>query len=562
MPVRCSVEHLTYTYPAAPTPALREVAFDVTAGEVALVAGANGAGKSTLLAALAGFAPHFFGGHLEGDVWLDAPSGERLSMRHTPLAEWVTRVGLVFSNPFNQMSGARLTVFEEVAFGLENLGVPPDEIRRRVAAVLDQLGLAALADRSSYALSGGQQQRVAIASILVLEPELLALDEPTAQLDPEGTREVLAALEALSQAQHIVVVATHDLEAFEPLATHGLVLRDGRVARRGAFADVVRQPGLAALGVTPPLSAALESGAWKPWSATPPPFDLTPDDLALPTFLEVRVENVAYRYPEGVEALRSVSLVMKPGQVVALVGRNGAGKTTLSKMLIGLLRPEAGRVLIGEHDARAFSVARLARWVGYVFQNPADQIFKRTVWDEVAFGPRNLGFSPERLKWAVELALAACGLEGLAAAHPYELLPNQRRWVTLASALAMETPVLVLDEPTGGFDRFDHLRLRHLLRALRAAGRTLLLITHDMSLVAEVADQVVVMGEGRVLAEGTPRQILTDDELLARAGLEPPPVVRVGRMLKLPREVCTEEELAKALRDRNGGIWRSGFLGV
>lgn len=549
MSVTCSAEHLTYTYPGSTHPALRGISFDVEAGQVWLVTGANGAGKSTLLAALAGFVPHFFGGHLEGDVWLrDGRFGERLSMRQTPLAEWVTRVGLVFSNPFNQMSGARLTVFEEVAFGLENLGVPPDEIRRRVAAVLERLGLTALADRSPYALSGGQQQRVAIASILVLEPALLVLDEPTAQLDPEGTREVLAALHRLAAAEHMVVLASHDLEAISRLATHGLVLQDGSVAAASPFAEVVQRGNLAALGVTPPLEAALAAGAWQPWSAIPPPFDLTPEDLRVPEAVSVRVEDVYYRYPGGVEALQGVSLVVEPGQVVALVGRNGAGKTTLSKMLNGLLRPDAGRVLVDDHDTRDHPVAWLARSVGYVFQNPADQLFARTVWDEVAFGPRNLGFSPDRLRRAVERALAVCGLEAMGRVHPYELLPNQRRWVTLASALAMETPVLVLDEPTGGFDRFDHLRLRHLLRALRAAGRAVVLITHDMALVAEVADRVVVMGEGRVLAEGAPCDVLTDDELLTSAGLEPPPVVRVGRKLGLPHEVCTEAELALAWR--------------
>ncbi len=534
-----AVHNVTYTYPAAPTPALRDVTFTLEAGEVLLVAGANGAGKSTLLACLAGFAPHFFGGHLEGDVVLDGRS-----VRHTPLAEWVTSVGLVFANPFNQISGARLTVFEEVAFGLENVGVPPDEIRRRVSAILDRLDLTPLAERSPYALSGGQQQRVAIAGVLVLEPTLLALDEPTSQLDPEGKREVLALLSHLAAERHMVAMATHDVEAAYRLATRGMVLHRGRVAGQDSPSALLARSEWPTWGITPPLELALAHGTWAPWSATPPPFSLPAHELALPQELSVRVERVAYRYPTGTEALRGVSLAVEPGQIVALVGRNGAGKTTLSKMLNGLLRPSEGRVRLGPHDAGDHPVARLARWVGYVFQNPADQIFKRTVWDEVAFGPRNLGFPTKRLGQAVERALVLCGLEHLAREHPYDLLPNQRRWVTVAGALAMETPILVLDEPTGGFDRFDHVRLRHLLRALREAGRTIVLITHDMELVAELADRVVIINRGTVMADAPPRQVVADDELLASAGLEPPPAVRASRALRLARVAHTHEELA------------------
>ncbi|MDQ7030727.1 MAG: ABC transporter ATP-binding protein [Ardenticatenia bacterium] len=543
MPTSYTVHNVTYTYPAARLPALREITFSQEAGEVLVVAGANGAGKSTLLATLAGFAPHFFGGHLEGDVYLNGRS-----MCHTPLAEWVTSVGLVFANPFNQISGARLTVFEEIAFGLENIGVPPDEIGRRVNTVIHRLSLTELANRSPYTLSGGQQQRVAIASVLVLEPTLLALDEPTSQLDPEGKRDVLTMLHQIAEGgHHMVVMATHDLEATHRLAARGLILHRGYVVGDAPLPMLLARSEWVQWGITPPLEIALAQGTWRPWSAPPPPFESSADELALPESLPVHVERVSYRYPTGPEALRRVSLRVEPGQIVALVGRNGAGKTTLSKMLNGLLRPSEGQVRLGPHDVSDYPVATLARWVGYVFQNPADQIFKRTVWDEVAFGPHNLGFSTKRLWRAVERALALCGLESLAHAHPYDLLPNERRWVTVASALAMETPILVLDEPTGGFDRFDYIRMCHLLRSLRAAGRTILLITHDMGLVAELADRMVIVDSGTVVADAPPRQVLADDELLAKAGLEPPPTVRASRAMGSSRVAYTEEELVALL---------------
>lgn len=538
---RLTVDRLTYHYPGTEAPAVRDVTTTVEPGVPLLVAGANGAGKSTLLAAMAGFAPHFFHGTITGDVMLDDRS-----MQNTPLAEWVMQVGLVFSDPFNQISGARLTVFEEVAFGLENLGVPPAEIRARVGQILNAFGLAGLAERSPYALSGGQQQRVAIASILVLEPAVLALDEPTSQLDPVGTREVMTVLHDLASAGHAIALATHKIERARDIVGQALILSDGSAARQGPAGAVLDAPDLVSLGVVPPLSTRLHREGGRQLSPRP---DVPVEALQLSESVPVVVENVAFRYPSGVVALRDVSLRLEPGEIIALVGANGAGKTTLSKMLNGLLRPEQGRIHLGDRDTAGRTVAHLARHVGYVFQNPADQLFKRTVREEVAFGPENLGFSPARRDRAIEEALTLCGLDDLADAHPYDLLPSQRRWVAIAGVLAMQTPIMILDEPTGGFDYFEVQRLHRLLQALRVAGRTILLISHDMAFVSELADRVVVMADGRILAAGTPAEILADDTLLAQADLEPPPVVQLARRLGVPTTITREAELFAALGD-------------
>lgn len=550
------VDRLSYAYPDTDLPALRDLSFSIAPGELMLLLGANGAGKSTLCYALAGFVPHFFNGEIEGEITLDGHS-----MRSAQLRDWVRRVGLVLQNPFNQITGARATVFEEVAFGLENLGVPREEIGRRVQQVLERLKIAPLAERSPFALSGGQMQRVAIASIVVLEPRLLVLDEPTAQLDPAGTEEVIEVLSGLAEGGVIVVVATQKVGELLPLATRALVLQEGRIVADGAAADVVRAPDLPAWGVEPPVIASLARAV-----ALPPPVPLTVAE-ALPTLTPplpplrageavwplappltsgplpsfpavpptpVVISDVEFAYPSGVAALQGVSLTLPPARISALIGANGAGKSTLSRTINGLLRPRSGTIAVGDWQVADRKTSELAARVGYLFQNPADQLFKSTVADEVAFGPRSLGFEAARVTALVERALQATGLGGAAEAHPYDLHPVQRRWVALASVLALGAPVLVLDEPTSGLDFFDKQRMAALLDRLREAGHTLLVISHDMQFVAEVADRLLVMDEGRLLAGGAPSALFARHDLLAAADVEAPPIARLSEALAFP----------------------------
>ncbi|HBY97834.1 MAG TPA: ABC transporter, partial [Chloroflexi bacterium] len=500
-----------------------------------------------------------------------------------------------FQNPFNQITGARLTVFEEVAFGLENLGVLRDEMVRRVQAVLERLKIGHLAERSPYALSGGQQQRVAIASILVLAPQVLVMDEPTAQLDPVGTGEVMDVLADLAEAGASVVLATHKLAQAAPFAQSALLLEEGRLVRHAAAAEVLADPLLDELGVERPAPARLaqhlglpplwpvtvedglpyfraalrslpapESGGdrssaprWAPGGQAGGASDRTPHPTPqpLPSLLHphptpVALDEVHFTYPSGVEALRGVSLSLEPGAITTLIGENGAGKTTLSKLINGLLRPTAGRVRVGDWLAADHPVSDLAHRVGYVFQNPDEQLFKSTVWDEVAFGPRNLGLTGRRLQQAVTRALELTGLTAAAEVHPYDLQLAERRWVAIASVLAMEPPVIILDEPTTGQDRRGRERLARLLDRLRVAGHTLLAITHDMDFAAEQADLVAMMADGRVLTVGPPGQVFADATLLRQAGLESPPVARLAHALSLGSQIVTEAQFVAAWAGR------------
>ncbi len=250
--------------------------------------------------------------------------------------------------------------------------------------------------------------------------------------------------------------------------------------------------------------------------------------------IPVTLSNVFYSYPSGVQALHDITLSIAPGERVALVGQNGAGKTTLARHLNALLRPTMGTVMIGNWDTRTSTVARLARRVGYVFQYPEHQLFKRTVRDEIAFGPHNLGFEPARVTEVVEMALHETHLTLLADHHPHDLLPALRKQVALASVLAMETPVVVLDEPTTGQDTQGMQLIGAICDKLHAAGRTVIIISHDVDFCADHCKRFIVLQAGRVLIDGPPEVVFAHPDLLAKSAVEPPQLVRLAQRLGLP----------------------------
>jgi energy-coupling factor transport system ATP-binding protein len=250
--------------------------------------------------------------------------------------------------------------------------------------------------------------------------------------------------------------------------------------------------------------------------------------------IPITSEHVTFSYASGVAALHDVSLTIAPGEQVALIGQNGAGKTTLARHFNGLLRPNGGRVLVGDWDTRHYTTAQLARRVGYVFQQPEQQIFKRSVRDEIGFGPRNLRFAPERVDALIEQALTATGLAALADRHPHDLLPSQRKLVTIASVLAMDTPVVILDEPTTGQDAHGMQSIGAIIDGLATAGRTVITISHDMDFCADHCTRLVVLHEGHVLVDGAPEQVFARPDMLAQSAVEPPQLARLAKQLGLP----------------------------
>jgi energy-coupling factor transport system ATP-binding protein len=269
--------------------------------------------------------------------------------------------------------------------------------------------------------------------------------------------------------------------------------------------------------------------------------------------MNITIAAVNFSYPGGVTALAGVSLQVESGEAVAIVGENGAGKTTLVKHINGLLRPNRGRVTVGDWDTAGHTVAELAGRVGYVFQNPDDQLFERTVRRELAFGPRNLGRNQAEARASIDMALTRTGLESLAETHPYDLSFAQRKWVALASVLAMQTPIVILDEPTAGQDGRGIAALGRLVEDLKAEGRTLVAISHDLDFVADHFPRLVVMADGGILADGPAAQVLAQTDLLRRAQVDPPQLVRLAAALGLPGLPTGVEPFLAAVREKAGG---------
>jgi energy-coupling factor transport system ATP-binding protein len=556
-----SLQDITFTYAIGTTPALKNVTLDVPDDQICAVIGRAAAGKSTLCALCAGFIPNFYQGKMEGRALID---GQDVVER--PVAELVRHVGLVGSNPFSQISGARFTVYEEIGFGLENLGLPREEIVERIEWALAALQLDDLRDRSPYALSGGQQQRLVLAGTLAMRPPVLVLDEPTAQLDPPTIADLAKLLRELARQGTTILFAEHRLEWTAGLADRVVVLDGGAIIADGPPAEVLANPLLLERNVGWPRPAvfaqrARAAGLWPAAQSLPVTLDGLvaglreggdretgrPGDPETRRHRDsalrnqpvsgaplVQVDNVRFQYPSGVEALRGVSLAIGAGERVALLGRNGAGKSTLLRHMNGLLRPTSGEVLVAGTDTRKTTVARCARQVGIVFQDIRNQLFARTVRDELRFGPRNLGYQAAQAEALIERSLEQLGLTAVADQHPYDLPPALRRLVAIGAVLAMDSDVLILDEPTAGLDNPSIDLLVALARDLAARGKSIVVVSHDLDFCFEALDRVVLLQEGQVALDDTwsnidpaARAALADD-----VGL--PMALAAARMLDVP----------------------------
>lgn len=542
------LEHVTYTYPALPGsgeqgPALRDLSLCVEEGEFLLVIGPSGSGKSTLLRCLNGLVPHFYGGTFHGRVRVGGRDPVAVGPRGMS-----DLVGFVFQDPEAQFVVD--TVEDELAFAMENLGLPPTLMRKRVEEVLDQLGIASLRARRISTLSGGEKQRVAIAAVLTLQPRVLVLDEPTSQLDPQAAEEVLVVLRQLNQDLGLtVILSEHRLERVVQYADRVLALSyPGGPVRLGTPAEV-----LAEIEQTPPLITLGKKLGWRPLPLTIKdgrPFarallqELDRQASGQTTFSEphpvpsapplVSVRDLWFRY-NGHEALRGVNLEVRPGEFVALMGRNGSGKTTLLKHLVGLLRPGQGEVLVAGLDTRRTPLEEVARRVGYVPQDPGSLLFAETLQEELAFTLRSHGLlNPQTLQGAEGL-LKRLGLADFARRDPRDLSGGECQRAALAAILVAEPEVILLDEPTRGLDYGQKEALADLLRRERARGRAVIMATHDVELAASCADRVVMLAEGEVVVDGPTRETMTESLVFSS---------QVNKLFRDPRFVTVADVLS------------------
>ncbi|MGB9886524.1 MAG: ABC transporter ATP-binding protein [Moorellales bacterium] len=538
------IENLTYWYPEAERPALAGVNLTVEEGELVLVVGSSGSGKSTLARFLAGLAPWFYGGRQEGRVLFRGGDLREIGPRSL-----AGRVGLVFQDPEKQL--VMTSVEAEIVFGLENLGLPPEEIGRRLAEVTAFLGLTPLRGEFTAHLSGGQKQKLALAAVLAMQPEVLILDEPTSQLDPVAAEEFLHLVERLNQEMgYTVVLVEHRLERCLHLADRLVVLEGGRVVASGPPQDLARQqqnrlwpflPPVArlftALGATQvPLTvkearrrlAALTTPR-QPSSAEPDGtsgepvagptnsgrFFLAPSVHHPPSPAPARPESpgetlaelrgVWFTYPNGREALKGVDLAIRAGELAVIMGENAAGKTTLLRLLAGLLSPGRGKVQLTGTGGSAVTRPGLAAGVGYLSQDPNDYLFRDTVEEELAFTLSALGRPDDG---ATAATLQKLGLFELRHRYPRDLSAGERQRVALALLLVAQPRLLLLDEPTRGLDPHLKEELGAFLLKLAREGAGVVVVTHDIEFAARYARRVVLMSEGAVVAEGSPREIL------------------------------------------------------
>ena len=554
------VENLKYRYPNTKKLALDDLNFEIEKGSFIGIAGANGAGKSTLCQAFNGLVPGFFKGAYGGRVIIDGEETAKV-----PVSRLCQKVGLVFQNPFNQLSGAKETVFEEIAFGLQNFGVLADEMIKRVNEVMELLDIAEYKRRNPFDLSGGQMQRVALAGILAMKPDVIVLDEPTSQLDPAGSEEVFAAVDKLAKSGITIIMVEQKLEKLAEYCDKILLLHEGHQIAFDTPDKIFSREDLKSCGVNPPAYTRIcqTFGIRKANGCYPASLkdtlaqkDQFPQEeifgKACTEEIEeldqrvsgkevFRMEHLNFEYLENTPVLKDLNLLLD-GRSTAVIGQNGAGKTTLVKLLKGLLKPVSGNVYYGGEDIAGKTVAMLAGEVGYVFQNPDDQIFKYHVIDEVMFGPLNIGMSAEEAKKHAVAALTEVGLVKLVNENPYDLELSERKLVAIASVLAMDTKVLILDEPTIAQDWNGRKILQQIIRNLRKQGKMVLSILHDMDFVAENFERVIVMAHGKVLADGTKEMIFAQSEVLKEARIDQPYLTRLCSMLGYEKLYFTLKE--------------------
>lgn len=512
-----AVKDLWWKYVGRSDYALRGLSLEVERGEMLAVMGHSGAGKTTLALALTGIVPQRVPGEFRGRVEVLG-----MSTLTTDVAEIAKRVAIVFEDP--EIQFVMSTVEDEIALALEPLRLAREEMRERIEWSLELVGLdRSFLGRSPLQLSGGEKQRVAIAAAVAREPELLVLDEPTSDLDPLGKEEVVAAIRRLrDELDATVVLIEHEPEYVAEFADRVVVLREGRVELEGEPAEVFsRLEELRGCGVSPPevSQLSLELGL-KPVCRFEQALELLKPVVRGFRRVEFEERNargdkliecrdVHFTYPGGVQALRGASLEVRSGELIALVGPNGGGKTTLAKVMCGLLKPSAGEVRVMGRRVEEYDRLTLSSLVGYVYQNPDHQIFNKTVYEEVAFGLRLRGLPESEVRERVLRALEIFGLKGLEGEHPFFLSKGEKRRLALASVYVLDPKVLIVDEPTTGQDMRFNENLFATLRKLAGEGRAAVVITHSIPLAARYADRFVVVKDGRVIADGPPRRVLT-----------------------------------------------------
>ncbi|MGK7944623.1 MAG: ABC transporter ATP-binding protein [Microcystaceae cyanobacterium] len=539
------LDKVSYCYPKSPEFALKDLDLTIYKGEFLGIIGETGAGKTTLSLILNGIVPQFYGGRFFGVATIGG-----MDTLDTPVNQLSRRVGMVFEDPEVQLTAT--SVENEIAFALENLCIPRDEIIARIPPVLEAVRLKGYEKKAPDELSGGQKQRLAIAAALALQPDLLILDEPTSQLDPIGTQEVFNTVQKLNRELGVtIVMISHAAEEMATYADRIALLSRGELIKVGTPQEVYGDLDCLSKHSLRPPEIAAAFGKISPFSASIP-VTLTEGKSALPPFLVTHspspwqeeispsytmdepvlsVKNLQHTYPNGTQALKDISLDIHAGEYILLIGQNGAGKSTLVKHFLNLLQPTEGEVLVRQRPTKTLSVGELARFIGYVAQNPDNQIFNSTVLQEVAFALKYLNYSPDLINKRVTQSLQGMALWEHREAHPLSLPKGERARIIIAAILAMNPEIIILDEPTTGQDFAGSQAILEISRQLHQMGKTVIVITHHLYLMPNYAERVIVMGKGSILLDAPIRQAYHQTDVLESTYLSPPQVVLLSQYL-------------------------------
>ncbi len=509
------IENLSFRYQRRSQAALEDISLTLEAAKILLVAGASGCGKTTLMRCINGLIPRTYRGEMRGSIRVFGTPVNKMSM-----ADLSQQVGTLLQDPERQIVGSY--VINEVAFGLENLGLPGEEIITGVNEILDYLRIAHLRERETFNISGGEKQKVALAGVLAMKPRILLLDEPLASLDPASAREALRMFRQLADDGIAIMLVEHRVE--DALSIHPdevLYLEDGRCAYLGDSQGLMSVVNYRSVKLPAEVVLQRAHGDDPPPAFHPalPP----PQDAPL-----VRFEQVSFRYrPEMPLVLHEMSFDIHQGDVIAILGPNGAGKTTLVKHALGLLKPTSGRVLLEGHDTRQTTVAQAAHTIGYVFQSPSQMLFAPTVAEELAFGPQNLDHPPEEIRKNVEWAIRTVHLESEMETPPLALSFGQQKRVSIAAVLAMRSRILMMDEPTAGQDYWNYMAFMDSILQMPGFD-SVLFITHDLDLAVIYANRVLLMDDGRLVADGAPQEVLADEERLVKSRVLPTSLLKLN----------------------------------
>lgn len=561
--IAIQIQGLTYTYPNSASPVLEDLDLEIKEGKFTAIMGRTGAGKTTLAMVSNGIIPQLMEGTLTGKVI----SGG-LDLSKFRIQTITKNVGLVMQDPETQIFGR--TVEEDVAFGPRNYLIPRDEIFDRIKLALERVRLEGYDKRLTSQLSGGEKQRLAIAGVLAMNPSIIVLDEPTSELDPLGREEIYATIQSLQKEQNMTIVAVeHSSQEICEKADELVVLQDCRIAWQGNPRDFFQDVALVnANGIKPLPVGELGWELYQHGLVEKNQIPLNVDEAyelicrllgdirlqspqveaeRIPGKPLIEVQDLTYSYENGKTALENLNLSVNEGDYLALIGQNGAGKTTLAKHFNAIHKATAGKVFVCGRDTANEEPNTLALDVGYVFQNPDNQIFSTTVYKEMEYGLKMQNVPQQEIEERIRETAQMLDLTDVLQKHPFSLGKGQRQRLAVASILVLKPRVLVVDEPTTGQDWAGIQSMMELMDKLHAAGTTIVMITHDMDVVARHANRAVVLCHGKIVQDGPVAEVFAHTKELEEAYVSRPQIVELSARLQshgLERIALTASELA------------------